>query len=576
MAYTQLINDIKALPSADRKTGANGVWFTDSFINPVTTATEKLASDLDDLDFQELPDIKASAQAGQSAYDWLQGKDLAGLQTSADNGQKAWNQAASWTGKFAQIEQNAKVGQGAYNYVTRYNLSNIEGSAWSGASAWAFYKDKNFDTIANNAKLGAQTSATIKNMNADITWLLTEYPKIVNSAQQCHNFSADIKEWGPKFNGMTESAKSADKWNGLVTSVTNWNTTTAALNASAAKWDSLDTKRWQTTVSALKASAAMWDMVYASAGKLSALKPASATLWNDMVAACHTSDWNTFSANMDLTNANSSATKLNSFASTTQSNKTKWENMVKSAGSASIWNAMGTNISNWTTMTDAANASAGKWNTMSSTINGGKTNWNAAYNTAKNYSNYNSIYDNANAKWKPMCTTFKAGSANWNNMVSWLNYSGNNWSNALIPYRDVTITDTSAWKIEQVKNYLDASATKLNDLSAVTQSSNNTNASNYSSGWGTRWDWAYNKVCSGIRYHGYDDWNTNYESMTEYKPLREYALGTLAGYSANWKAAYDFWSSMNKYVATGNSLTAFHLQAAYLNPAANDAIIFIK
>ena len=120
-------DNLTAVSSIDRKTGANGVWFTDEIIKKTSGNIDFLANELDTLDFTDIPNIAQSAQYGSIAKDIILENKFDEIEASAKSGAQASAWLSSWVDKFEGIEKSAKSGASALNALKNYDMAGLAG-----------------------------------------------------------------------------------------------------------------------------------------------------------------------------------------------------------------------------------------------------------------------------------------------------------------------------------------------------------------------------------------------------------------------------------------------------------------
>jgi hypothetical protein len=529
MSYSDIITSAKAIPSASRKTAADGEWFTAKVIKPLDDCIQDLAEELDTADFASLPDVAASAALGNAANTWLQDKDLEGLKSSAENGQRAWNETNTYIDKFATIENNAISGKEANDKLSRYDWPTISSYASQGQSAFAA---TNYDLtgIVASARSGAAAFAVMYQLKPGLDDLTANFNTVKASAQDGAKAYKAITTDKPVFDDMKAKVNaSSTYWDKTIISVTNWNNMANKVLTCAANWDKTDYSRMNTMTSLVSAGDAKWRMVKASADKFNEVVAASAYFnnWVAMVTACHSTNWNKVE-----TFVNASASKLDALP-----NGSTWQNTYTSVNQASgDWEKLATSATYWNTAKTIVDASAIRWDTALTQYNSSSNLWKAAYNAlvasadywnTHSASNWTAAYDKANRSspdWAATVTKLNASANSWNTVYK--NFSG---ASGTVDYnKALAIVSANSGKYWNVmKNAVNASADKYwnSAYSAMTAGSAN-------------WDTAYTKI-----NNGYNKWNSAYDAAH-------------AG-SANWNAAYTYWSNLPKYIATGTNITGF-------------------
>ena len=529
MSYNDIITSAKAIPSASRKTAADGEWFTAKVIKPLDDCVKGIAEELTAVGFDTLPDVAASATQGNAAYTWLQDKDLEGLKSSAQNGQRAWNETEDYIPKFTTIEKNAISGKEANDKLSRYDWPTISSYASQGQSAFAA---TNYDLtgIIASARSGAAAFAVMYQLKPGLDDLTANFNSVKLSAQDGAKAYKAITAGKPTFDDMVIKVNaSSTYWDKTIISVTNWNNMANKVLTCAANWDKTDYSRMNTMTSLVSAGDAKWRMVKASADKFNEVVNASAYFnnWDALVTACHSTNWNKVE-----TFINASASKLDALP-----NGSTWQNTYTSVYQNSAnWEKLATSATYWNDAMNKVNGSASKWDTALNQFNSSSNLWKATYNALSASAGYWNTH--SASLWSAAFAKANDSSPNWVDTVTKLNASANKWNtvyknfsgaSGTINYnKALAILSSNSGKYWNVmKNATNASANKYWDsaYSAISAGSAN-------------WDTAHTKI-----NNGYGKWNSAYDAAK-------------AG-SANWIAAYNYWSNLPKYIATGTNITGF-------------------
>ena len=311
-------DNLTAVSSIDRKTGANGVWFTDEIIKKTSGNIDFLANELDTLDFTDIPNIAQSAQYGSIAKDIILENKFDEIEASAKSGAQASAWLSSWVDKFEGIEKSAKSGASALNALKNYDMAGLAGSAKSGKWAWDQISDKNFTDIENSAKSGASTYSTIMGMKTNLdkvtTTLINGLMNDAKSSFQAYNtINSKSATWNTLY---TKVNANGSKWDSLVVNTTNWNSVYNTGTGYSGHWEVADFSKMNGCYSAVCANSAKWLEVKTSGESF------NKTLTN----SSHVDNWDKL---------NLSATNWDNAYNSIKTNSGKWNEFVTASNTAS-------------------------------------------------------------------------------------------------------------------------------------------------------------------------------------------------------------------------------------------------
>ena len=508
----------------DRKTGADGVWFTTDIIKVNEANISGLAEALDNLDITNLPDVKSDVLYGQAAYDLINSHDMAGISASAASGAAASNALKQWTDKFPGIENSAKSGAMAFNKIKPYNFASIKTAAEQGQDAYNRTSTAHFQDIANSAKNGAAAWTAAQSIKTSIDTITPSLiSNLTSSASQGKQLADALTTAGPKFNGLVSAVNtSAGYWNANLVNAANWNTLVSAVNASADRWDAADWSKMNNVYTLTTASGSKWSSVLTSSNKFNELLTLSSHVndWNNMLTSYKPTNWEQMTSSV----SNGSGKWLSN-VNTITTNSANWNGAYNAiTASSTKWNGMALDQAKWNSAYTAVTASAAKWNGSYSSVTASAAKWNDTYNTVTAGSaKWDLAYTSA-TRYADAYTVANAGLNKW-----WSAYSG---VSASATYWDTALGMYSAYPSKS------ASMNIVKTMAAISAKS------------GTDWK----KLADGYNASG-SSWEVTHTYMNNSGVLLnnsgyyiKSAMGiynsrgnTVTANSAQWAAGYTFW-----------------------------------
>lgn len=465
---------ISGLSAIARDTLADGEWFNKNIIKIADDDLKAIASALDDNGISSLPDVKASANLGASAWEKIKNYNIPEIHANAISGASAWKNVSSFD--YAGACLSAYSGFKAAEKVLPYDITTIINQANLGYAAYKNCSAFDMSALLNSAKDARAGYNLLSAYNPTIQSILSSYNEVTaisalglyamydlqGSSARWNDLTANLQANGPTYSAVngyetpaSPSAKHVNDASRFVqTACIGFNRLDSTLPGSSAEYNNMTTAvsaysaRWNRMDNGQRGGygASAWNMLPGDTATFRHLSAVSANsaVWKNMqsvVTTCADKFDSTVTtlANKDSWLIPGNYTNYTNMVNTLRGNSGKYN-------SAFYYGPSGlSSISGWMNNAKTVlDASAGKWNEMNrstdfnswtrthTVVMNNSANWEKAWTSAHNVSSFLDVFSSHSGTQ----TTPK-----WEQMA----YDKSNWYGKIGTWTSITTGNSAYW-----------------------------------------------------------------------------------------------------------------------------------